>query len=119
MRRLGVAHHHPSATSARIGRRNGVVPENSADAVLFGSDESAMQHVADGCTIMRRAVESEEEEVETLREWVDNAVRAFEVGQRKDLAHAAQTHLAVVLARRKAAGESNPPTRIHGIRSHR
>ena len=55
---------------------------------------------------MRRAVESEEEEVDTLRQWVDNAVREFKVGQRKDLAHAAQTHLAVVLARRKAAGES-------------
>ena len=110
MRRLGVAHHHPSATSARIGRRNGVVPEHSADAVLFGSDESAMQHVADGCTIMRRVVESEEEEVDTLRQWVDNAVREFKVGQRKDLADAAQTHLAVVLARRKAAGESYPRT---------
>ena len=69
-----------------------------------------MQHVADGCTIMRRAVESEEEEEETLREWVDNAAREFEVGQREDLAHAAQTHLAVVLARRKAAGESHPHT---------
>ena len=80
--------------------------EHFADAVLFGSDESLMQHVVDGCKIMRRVVESEEE-AETLREWVDNAVREFEVGKRPDLVDAAKAQVDVILTRRKAAGENN------------
>ena len=84
--------------------------EHFADAVLFGSDVSVMQHVADSCKIMSRVEESDEEEDETLREWVDNAVRGFEVGKRPDLASAAKIHLDVILTKRKAAGERNPRT---------
>ena len=59
---------------------------------------------------MRRTVESEEVEEEILREWVDNAVREFEVGKRPDLASAAKAQLDVILSRRKASGESNAHT---------
>ena len=47
MRRLGVAQRHPSASSAHIGRWERVTKEeNSVDAILFGSDASAIQHVS-------------------------------------------------------------------------
>lgn len=110
MRRLGVAQHHPYADAARIGHRDGVAEESLAEAVLFGTDESKVQHVAHGCKHMRRTVESEEVEEEILREWVDNAVREFEVGKRPDLASAAKAQLDVILSRRKASGESNAHT---------
>ena len=54
---------------------------------------------------MRRVIGSIDTEEDTLKEWVDNAVRGFQLGKRRDLADAAEAHLNVILARRKAAGE--------------
>ena len=105
MRDLGIAQHHPYADAARIGHGDGGGEENTSDAVMFGTDESEVQHVADGCKIMRRTVGSEDVEEGILRVWVDNAVREFEVGKRPELAIAAKAQLEVILARRKASGE--------------
>lgn len=118
MRRLGVGQHHPFAASAHIGRRDGAtIEKNPADTIEFGSDESTIQHVADGCEMMCRVMESVDEEEETLREWVDNAVRGFKLGNRSDLADAAKSNLNVILARRKAAGEKNPHSCTQAHRS--
>ena len=54
---------------------------------------------------MRRVIGSIDTEEDTLKEWVDNAVRGFQLGNRRDLADAAEAHLNVILTRRKAAGE--------------
>ena len=107
MRDLGIAHYHPYADAARIGHNDGASEENADDAVMLGTDESEVQHVADGCKIMRRTVGSEDVEEGILRVWVDNAVREFEVGKKPELAIAAKAHLEVILARRKASGEKN------------
>ena len=112
MRRLGVAQYHPYADAARIGHRDGTAKEDPADAILFGTDESEVQHNADGCKLMRRTVESEEVEEDILTEWVDNAVREFQVGKRPDLVRAAKAHLDVILSRRKASGESHVHTSV-------
>ena len=108
MRRLGLGQHRPYTASAHLGRREGVMEQHPADTMLLGSDESTIQHVADGCEMMCRVMESVDEEEESLREWVDNAVRGFKVGKRPDLAEAAESHLDVILTKRKATGEKIP-----------
>ena len=77
-----------------------------------------MQHVADSRDMMRRVIQGVDEEEETLREWVDNAVRGFEVGKRPDLVSAAKIHLDVILTRRKAAGEKNHRTSARHLTTH-
>ena len=47
---------------------------------------------------MCHVMESEDED-ETMREWVENAVRDFKVDKRPDLMKAVKVHLDVILVR--------------------
>ena len=78
-------------------RRTGIARMNTTPLRL-GGDHCPSQRVADACDIMWRLENNPDEDRDTLIQWVDNARRGFSVGNRPDLARAADTHLKLMLS---------------------